>query len=115
MGNPRNIMNLAREMALLSGYEPGKDIEISITGLRPGEKLVEELVGPDDNVSPTPFEKLSVLVPRAFDAEAVFENVTRLVHVAQQNDKKQVYEALRGMGLGFSSVYDENTRTVPSK
>jgi FlaA1/EpsC-like NDP-sugar epimerase len=115
MGNPRNIMDLAREMILLSGYDPENNIEISITGLRPGEKLVEELVGPDDNVSPTPFEKLSMLVPRAFDTETVLENVTRLVNVAQQNDRKQVYEALRGMRLGFSPVTDENTRTVPSK
>jgi FlaA1/EpsC-like NDP-sugar epimerase len=115
MGNPRNIMDLAREMVLLSGYESEKDIEISITGLRPGEKLVEELVGPDDNVSPTPFEKLFVIVPHAFNAETVFENVTRLVNVAQHNDRKQVYEALREMSLGFSPVYDENIRTVPTK
>ena len=112
MGNPRNIMDLAREMVLLSGYEPGKDIEISITGLRPGEKLVEELFGPDDNVSPTPFEKLSVLVPHAFNAETGFENVAHLVNVAQHNDRKQVYEALRGMGLGFSPANNENTKVA---
>jgi FlaA1/EpsC-like NDP-sugar epimerase len=115
MGNPHNIMDLAREMVLLSGYEPGKDIEISITGLRPGEKLAEELVGPDDNVSLTPFEKLSMLAPRAFDTGTVLKDVTRLVNVAQRNDSKQVYKALREMRLGFSPVYDENTRTVPPK
>ncbi len=115
MGNPRNILDLAREMVLLSGYEPGKDIEISITGLRPGEKLVEELVGPDENACPTRFERLSVVVPHAFNAETVFENVTRLVNAAQQNDRKQVYQVLLGMGLGFSPVYDENTRALPPK
>jgi len=115
MGNPHNIMDLAREMVLLSGYEPGKDIEISITGLRPGEKLAEELVGPDDNVSLTPFEKLSMLAPRAFDTGTVLKDVTRLVNVAQRNDRKQVYKTLREMRLGFSPVYDENTRTVPPK
>ncbi len=115
MGNPRNILDLAREMVLLSGYEPGRDIEISITGLRPGEKLIEELFGPNDNVSPTQFEKLSVLAPVGFSAETVFKNVTRLVNVARQNDRRQVYQVLMAMGLGFSPINGENARAATSK
>jgi FlaA1/EpsC-like NDP-sugar epimerase len=82
--------------------------------LPPGEEFVEGLFGPDDNVSPTPFEKLSVLVPHAFNAETVFENVTHLVNVAQQNDRNRVCEALRKMGLGFSPVYDKKTKVAYS-
>lgn len=101
MGNPRNILDLAREMILLSGYQPGKDIEISITGLRPGEKLVEELVGPDENACPTRFEKLSMIDSRPLDDAVILQTVAELVRVAQQNNRQRTYEALLGMGLGF--------------
>ena len=114
MGNPRKILELAHEMVQLSGNELGKDIEIRITGLRPGEKLAEELVGPDENARPTRFEQLSVLAPCALDAENVFENVTRLMNAAQENDRKQVYQVLKGMGIGFSQAYDDNTKALPS-
>src|SRR5439155_197637 len=84
MGNPRKILELAHNMVQLSGNELGKDIEIRITGLRPGEKLVEELVGPNENACPTRFEQLSMLAPCALNAEKVFENVTRLMNAAQE-------------------------------
>ena len=102
MGNPRNILDLAREMILLSGYQPGKDIEISITGLRPGEKLVEELVGPDENACPTRFEKLSMIDSRPLDDAVILQTVAELVRVAQQNNRQRTYETLLGMGLSFS-------------
>lgn len=103
MGKPRNILELAREMILLSGFEPGKDIETKITGLRPGEKLNEELVAPSEKLLPTRFQKLSVIEPQPCDTRALTEDVRNLVQAARNNERMHVYDILHAMDLGFSS------------
>ena len=60
MGEPVNIADLARRMALLAGLEPDRDIQIAYTGLRPGEKLFEELKLDGENIKPTTHEKIRV-------------------------------------------------------
>lgn len=60
MGEPIKIVDLARRMILLSGFEPDKDIEISFTGLRPGEKLFEEIRLEGEGIKPTPHEQIWV-------------------------------------------------------
>jgi FlaA1/EpsC-like NDP-sugar epimerase len=103
MGKPRNILELARQMILLSGMEPGIDIETKITGLRPGEKLTEELAGERESLRPTRFEKLSVIEPQPCDALALAADIRRLVQAAKLNDSSQVRQVLQAMGLGFTS------------
>ena len=61
MGEPMKIVDLATRLVELSGLKPGKDIEIAYTGLRPGEKLYEELMTQDDGVARTEHEKIWVL------------------------------------------------------
>jgi FlaA1/EpsC-like NDP-sugar epimerase len=58
MGKPIKIIDLAEDLIRLSGYEPGRDIEIVYTGLRPGEKLHEELLIPGEEYKPTSHEKI---------------------------------------------------------
>jgi len=60
MGEPIKIMDLARDLIELSGYQVGRDIDIAITGLRPGEKLREELFSDDEALAPTEHEKILV-------------------------------------------------------
>jgi FlaA1/EpsC-like NDP-sugar epimerase/lipopolysaccharide/colanic/teichoic acid biosynthesis glycosyltransferase len=103
MGNPRNILELAREMILLAGLEPGQDIDTVITGLRPGEKLSEELVAPTERLLHTRFEKLSVIEPQPRDTAFLFRNISRLVQCARKNDERAVYDILFNMGLGYSA------------
>jgi len=57
------IVDLARHMIRLSGFEPDLDIAITFTGLRPGEKLYEELVADDEQVVTTPHDRIKVLRP----------------------------------------------------
>lgn len=102
MGNPRNIMDLACEMIRLAGLEPQKDVEIVITGLRPGEKLVEELVGTNEKISPTRIENLSVITSDSIDEAEFLVNVDYLLQAARRNDSRRVYEILCQMDLGFS-------------
>jgi FlaA1/EpsC-like NDP-sugar epimerase len=65
MGTPVNIMDMARNMILLSGLEPGKDIEIRETGLKQGEKLDEELIEDASAVSPSEHPDITVIQPDA--------------------------------------------------
>jgi len=60
MGKSVRIMDLANRMITLSGYKVGKDIEIKVTGLRPGEKLYEELLSDKENTLPTHHEKILI-------------------------------------------------------
>ncbi|GAB6126005.1 polysaccharide biosynthesis protein [Humidesulfovibrio idahonensis] len=61
MGEPVRIVDLARDLIRLSGKEPGVDVDIVFTGLRPGEKIVEELLTADEGVLRTEHEKIMVL------------------------------------------------------
>jgi lipopolysaccharide/colanic/teichoic acid biosynthesis glycosyltransferase/nucleoside-diphosphate-sugar epimerase len=102
MGRPRNILELAEGMISLSGLEPGKDIETTFTGLRPGEKLSEELTASSETLLRTQFEKLRMIEPQPIDRAAFEENLARLMNAAARNDRDQIYEILSGMGLGFN-------------
>ncbi len=66
MGDPVRIAELAKQMINLSGLQE-EDIEIKFTGLRPGEKLYEELLADDELTLPTPHEKLRIAVARTAD------------------------------------------------
>jgi FlaA1/EpsC-like NDP-sugar epimerase len=101
MGSPRKILDMANEMVILSGLQPGKDIEISITGLRPGEKLREELTCASEHIRPTKFEKLSLVIPEILDQEAFLRGFSLLAKAAQKNDSEKIYEILAKMGFGF--------------
>jgi FlaA1/EpsC-like NDP-sugar epimerase len=69
MGEPVRILDLAEKIIRLSGYEPYEDIEIKITGLRPGEKLFEELLLAEEEVDRTAHEKIFVGTPSAAPGE----------------------------------------------
>jgi FlaA1/EpsC-like NDP-sugar epimerase len=101
MGTPRNILELARELIVLAGLEPEKDILTTFTGLRPGEKLYEDLVGPTEKLSPTPIDKIHLIQPEPFDEGSFLCDVEELVETARSNDASKVYDILRRMDLGF--------------
>jgi FlaA1/EpsC-like NDP-sugar epimerase len=60
MGAPVKIVDLARNLILLSGLRPDEDIKIEFTGIRPGEKLYEELNSMQEDTLPTPYEKIKI-------------------------------------------------------
>lgn len=85
MGKPMKIADLARKMIRMSGKEPGKDIQIVFTGLRPGEKLYEELLNNAENTLPTYHEKIMIAKVRASDFTEVNEQVNQLVESARKH------------------------------
>jgi FlaA1/EpsC-like NDP-sugar epimerase len=101
MGTPRRILEVACEIARLSGLEPRKDIEIAITGLRPGEKLTEELVGSTEKVCTTGVDKLLMVQPSAAQNGHFLSDVAKLVAHAKANDADNIYRLLSAMDIGF--------------
>ncbi|MDV7339801.1 nucleoside-diphosphate sugar epimerase/dehydratase [Terasakiella sp. A23] len=78
MGEPVKILHLAEQMIRLSGLEPYKDIDINITGLRPGEKLFEEIFHGDEPPTPSGLEGVLIATPRILDADELAETLKTL-------------------------------------
>jgi FlaA1/EpsC-like NDP-sugar epimerase len=83
MGEPIRILDLARDVIRFHGFEPEKDIEIVFTGLRPGEKLYEELITEGEGIVPTYHDKIMVLIPDQCDNhDHLSQQVDELIRVA---------------------------------
>ena len=79
MGQPVRIYDLAKNMIRLAGYTPNKDIDIVFTGLRPGEKLYEELLNQKETTLPTNNPKIMIARVREFDFDEVSKKVDELI------------------------------------
>jgi len=95
MGEPVRIMDLAVDMIRLSGLEVGRDIEIEVIGLRPGEKLFEELQAADENTIPTRHDKIRVAVSPRVNREAILRAMERLARLLEVDDRQIVAELQR--------------------
>lgn len=83
MGKPVKILDLARNMIRLAGYTPEKDIQIEFSGLRPGEKLYEELLNQKETTLPTANDKIMVARVREFDFDEVSTQVDSLIQISR--------------------------------
>ncbi|MEG0873104.1 MAG: nucleoside-diphosphate sugar epimerase/dehydratase [Clostridia bacterium] len=97
MGEPVKIYDLAENMIKLSGYEPNVDIQIEIIGLRPGEKLYEELLMSEEGLIKTKHEKIFVAQPTDMNIEELEQKIERLKQCVKENkfEKEQVKEVLK--------------------
>jgi len=97
MGKPIKISFLAEQMVRLSGKEPGKDIDIVFTGLRPGEKLEEELFYPDEMLSATGYEKIFLANSRKFKWIEVEQSIQTIERHINNFDEASIAEELHGL------------------
>ncbi|HRO42626.1 MAG TPA: nucleoside-diphosphate sugar epimerase/dehydratase [Flavipsychrobacter sp.] len=82
MGKPVRVVDLAEKMIRLSGRQPGVDVDVVFTGLRPGEKLFEELLSNKENTLPTYHEKILIAKVMEYDFPVVNEKIEKLIHSA---------------------------------
>ncbi len=94
MGQPVKIKDLAENLIRLSGYRPGEDIKIEYSGLRPGEKLFEELLMNEEGMQKTDSKKIYIGKPIEIDEEKFFQELNTLHHYAEADDKQQILHLL---------------------
>ena len=87
MGEPVKILTLAENLIRLSGFKPYEDIQIEFTGLRPGEKLYEEILLNEEGMKKTANKKIFIGKPIELDNEKFAEKLVELKKAALKNDK----------------------------
>lgn len=110
MGKSVKIVELAKKMIRLAGLEPNQDIKISYSGLRPGEKLFEELLNDNENTMPTHHEKIMIGKVRTYVFEEIETQIYTLLKHAKQNDDRQVVMAMKALVKEYkskNSVFEE--------
>lgn len=90
MGEPVKIDDMARNLIKLSGYEPDVDIKIVYTGLRPGEKLYEEMLMGEEGMKDTPNKLIHIGQPIVFDDEKFKEDLEKLDRIANENGEGDI-------------------------
>ncbi len=105
MGEQIKVLDIARTLIRLSGFIPDEEIAITFTGLRPGEKLTEELEADDETMEHTETSKIfRVVSSGAVDSVRFVERINELTRTAQQNRKDDVIRCLQEIVPTFSSV-----------
>ena len=94
MGKPVKIYDLAKNLIRLSGYTPGVDIKIEVTGLRPGEKLYEELLMNEEGLKKTQHSKIFIGSPIDISMEQLKPDLDLLSEAAEYNDAEKVKDII---------------------
>lgn len=113
MGEPVRIVELAEELIRLSGFVPYEEIDIVFTGLRPGEKLFEELLIAGEGIKPTRHAKIRVLDGVAVDLEATKARIDQLSEKVTQSDFVGLMEGLKNLVPEFQPAYDDTHQSIP--
>ena len=118
MGMPVKIADLAKKMIRLSGLEPGVDIKIEYTGLRPGEKLYEELLNDEELVKPTSHDKIMIANVREYDYDEMLPMYNKLFEYGKSNQDYLVVRTMKEMVPEYksqNSVYQKIDSELKSK
>lgn len=107
MGKPVRIVDLANQMIELAGFVPDKDIKIKYTGLRPGEKLYEELLSTKENTQPTCHKKIRIASVREYDYNEISIAVDKLVNFSTHVKVVETVRLLKDMIPEFKSKNSE--------
>jgi len=103
MGQPVKILDLARQMIELSGFKPGEDIEIKFTGLKPGEKLFEELQHRTEQYQPTAHSRVMQFLPSVSLDYAALQQIEHELH---GYDVTELKKALRVLVTEYTPYFD---------
>jgi len=103
MGKPVKVTDLAEKMIRLSGKQPGVDVEIVYTGLRPGEKLYEELLSNKENTLPTYHDKIMIAKVREYDFQLITDKIDRLLNSARMHYTYETVSLMKDLVPEFIS------------
>jgi FlaA1/EpsC-like NDP-sugar epimerase len=95
MGTPVKIVDMARDLIRLSGFEPDTDIQVEYIGLRPGEKLQEELITEGEGIVPTSHEKIMVLRSESPDLLGLNGSIDKLAGMSYEQDVRAIIAKLQ--------------------
>lgn len=109
MGEPVKIYDLAKKLIKLSGFEPEVDIKIEVTGLRPGEKLYEELLMNEEGLTETENNKIFIGVPSEFDINELKSKIYDLLKVAVNEDKESLKVKMKEVVPTFKEPNEANS------
>ena len=104
MGTPIKIDDMARDLIKLSGFEPESEIEIEYIGLRPGEKLYEELITEGENIIPTHHEKIMELKGIHCDFELLNGKIEKLAYLAAEQAEEKIKSLLKEIVLDYKTM-----------
>lgn len=104
MGQPVRIVDLARQMIRLAGLTPDVDVDIVFTGLRPGEKLYEELFHGGEPPSPTAINGVQLARPRVVDHDLLMAQVSKIVSAAQARDTARTLALIHHLVPEFTNA-----------
>ncbi len=110
MGKSVRIVDLAKRMISLSGLTLGKDIQVRFSGLRPGEKLYEELLNSKENTIPTHHPRILIAKVREYNPKEVASGINELVALSISGSDKEVVQKMKAMVPEFksqNSVFEE--------
>jgi FlaA1/EpsC-like NDP-sugar epimerase len=102
MGEPVKIVDMARELITLSGFRPGEDIEIAFTGLRPGEKLFEELRIEGENMQRTRHPKISIWKNIPMDRDKLQAGINELIEIAKRQSSSEIAAKIKELVPEYS-------------
>jgi FlaA1/EpsC-like NDP-sugar epimerase len=95
MGTPIKIAEMAKDLIRLSGFEPDVDIAVEFIGLRPGEKLYEELITEGEGIIPTGHEKIMVLKGNGFDKSDIETRIAELDDIVGDRNPDRIRAKLK--------------------
>ena len=110
MGNSVRVADLAKKMVRLSGLTLGKDIQLVYTGLRPGEKLYEELLNDHENTIPTHHPKIMVAKVKEYDFEIIAKEISELIDLFNTQNNEAIVKKMKHIVPEFksnNSVYEQ--------
>jgi FlaA1/EpsC-like NDP-sugar epimerase len=97
MGEQIKVMDLARNLIILSGLKPGEDVEIKFIGLRPGEKMYEETLLDIEHDKATKHDKIFIAQPDSFDSNLLRKDIKILERLANLMDERKIVEKMKDM------------------
>jgi FlaA1/EpsC-like NDP-sugar epimerase len=107
MGRPIRIADMARDLIRLSGFEPDVDIKIEYIGMRPGEKLYEELITEGEGIVPTSHKKILVLRGAECHMEVLSHKIDELTVLAREQEGEKIKAKLKGIVPEYQPGRDE--------